>query len=248
VVVYSVFVGILGLVIGSFLNVVIWRVPNGESIVKPGSHCPKCGHFLKAWELVPVLSYIILKGKCHNCGSKISLRYPAVEMLTGILYFFTAYTAKNFGVWELGLNLTFISLLIVLAFIDLDSYRLPDVLVLPAFVVGILKSFVIGDPEIWRSLVGALITSGIFYLIAIFYSQGMGMGDVKFVAALGAFLGFPDILLAVFLASLIGVVAVGLMLIFTKKGFRDPIPFGPFLVMGTLLIFFLKDWLLSFVM
>lgn len=247
-------IGLLGLLIGSFLNVVIYRVPRGESIVKPGSHCTTCGHVLRAWELIPVFSFLIQKGQCRNCQSPISWRYPVVELLTGILFFSTATVSLRLDTHpaRLLLNLIFVAMLIALSFIDLDTFRLPDVFTLPLLAIGILGAFLIpGNPSGWESVLSALGVGGIFWTIALFYPQGMGLGDVKLVAALGAFLGFPSIFLAVFVGSFMGAF-IGVFLLFTgQKRFRQQIPFGPYLAFGAMVALFwgtrIIDWYWTFV-
>lgn len=230
-------IGLLGLLIGSFLNVVIFRVPRGESIVKPGSHCTACGHALHAWELIPVVSFLIQKRQCRSCQSPISWRYPVVELLTGILFFLTASLSLSTGIHlaRLIINLVFVAVLISLAFIDLDTFRLPDVLTLPLLGLGLLGAFLIpGNPGGWESVLSALGAGGSFWIIARVYPQGMGLGDVKLVAALGAFLGFPSIFLAVFMGSFVGAF-IGIFLLFAgRKRFRQQIPFGPYLALGAI--------------
>ncbi|MDP4125821.1 MAG: prepilin peptidase [Bacillota bacterium] len=245
----SITVGALGLLIGSFLNVVIFRVPRGESIVTPGSHCPACGHNLRAWELIPVISFLIQKGQCSNCQSPISWRYPMVELLTGGLFSLTAMVGLSTGIStsRLLLNLVFVAVLIALAFIDLDTFRLPDVLTLPLFAVGLMGAFLTqGNPTGWESLFSALGAGGVFWFIARVYPQGMGLGDVKLVAAMGAFLGFPSIFLAVFIGSFVGAFLGIILLLVGKKGFRQQIPFGPYLAFGAILTLFwgtrIFDW------
>jgi len=245
--VYAVIYGVFGLVIGSFLNVVIYRVPKGDSIVTPGSHCPECGHYLRPWELIPVVSYLVLAGKCGKCGTRISWRYPAVELLTGILYVLTYLTRPERTMAGLIFDLAFVSLLIALTFIDIDTFRLPDVLVILVAVIAFLNTIITNQPVFWRSLAGALSVGGIFFLIAYFYAEGMGFGDVKFVAALGLYLGLPDAFLFVFIASVLGVVIGGLRILLQKKELKDPIPFGPFLASGALIMLLFKEELLAFI-
>ena len=234
----SITIGLLGLLIGSFLNVVIYRVPRGESIVTPGSHCPACGHYLRAWELVPVVSFLIQKGQCRSCRARISWRYPMVELLTGVLFYLTA--ALSFGMEihlaRLLLNLVFVAVLIALAFIDLDTFRLPDVLTLPLLGLGLLGAFLVqGAPTGWESVLSTLGAGGLFWIIARVYPQGMGLGDVKLVAAMGAFLGFPSIFLAVFAGSFVGAITGISLLLLGKKSFHQQIPFGPYLALGAIL-------------
>jgi len=234
----SITVGLLGLLIGSFLNVVIFRVPRGKSIVSPGSHCPTCKHPLRAWELIPVLSFLIQKGQCRNCQTPISWRYPAIELFTGILFFLIASLSlySEIHLARLVLNLIFVAVLIALSFIDLDTFRLPDVLTLPLLGLGLLGAFLIpGNPTGWESVFSAMGAGGLFLVIALVYPQGMGLGDVKLVAAMGAFLGFPSIFLSVFVGSFIGALAGSFLLITGQKRFRQQIPFGPYLAIGALL-------------
>ena len=235
--------GLLGLVIGSFLNVVIYRVPRGESIVLPGSHCPQCGHRLRAWELVPVFSFFLLRGRCRVCKADISWRYSLVEVLTGCLFFLKTYLDQGFS---LGLlfDLIFVSFLLVLTFIDIDHFLLPDVLVFPLLVLGLLRIFVVPGEFGWLPyLVGVVVAGGGFWLIAKLYPKGLGFGDVKLVAALGAYLGFPKVLAAIFLASFFGSVIGGLGILVRGKGFRQEIPFGPYLALGALIMLYWGDYL-----
>lgn len=231
-------VGLLGLLVGSFLNVVIFRVPRGESIVTPSSHCPTCGHALRVWELIPVISFVLQKGQCRNCQEHISWRYPIVELLTGILFFLTVTLNLSTETHQarLLLNLVFVAVLVALTFIDLDTFRLPDVITLPLLGIGLIGAFLIpGNPNGWESVLSALGAGGFFWIIARVYPQGMGLGDVKLVAAMGAFLGFPSIFLAVFVGSFVGAF-IGIFLLFAgRKRFREQIPFGPYLAMGAIL-------------
>ncbi len=233
------FYGIFGLVIGSFLNVVIYRVPRGESIVSPGSHCPHCGHSLKPWELIPVVSFLVLRGRCQQCGETISWRYAGVEMLTGLLFFLAARLDLGRPIYRLWLDLLFISVLIALTFIDLDTMRLPDVLVFPLLGISLAAAFVgWGRPGAGEALLSCLIAGGLFFLITWFYPAGMGMGDAKLVAALGAYLGFPGIFIAIFVASLSGSVIGILLTVIKMRGFRQQMPFGPYLAFGAMVALF----------
>lgn len=244
----SIVLGVLGLLIGSFLNVVIYRLPQGQSIVWPGSHCPACGQGLKAWELIPVLSFLIQKGQCRNCRSPISWRYPAVELLTGALFFFAGLSSLSTYLHpaRLFLNLVFIAALIALAFIDLDTFRLPDPLTLPLLGLGIAGAFFVpGGPALWESIVSALSAGGVFLVIALAYPQGMGLGDVKLVAAMGAFLGFPAIFQAVFAGSLAGSLVGIFLLARGQKRFRQQIPFGPYLAFGAIFTLLWGSYLLN---
>lgn len=245
-IIMSIFWGIFGLIIGSFLNVVIYRVPQGESIVKPGSHCPQCNHVLKAWELVPVLSFLVLRGRCHFCGFKISWRYPGVELLTGLLFFLWAWENPAEPLPVLWVHFIMLAVLLVLALIDWDTMRLPDVLTFPLLFLGIGSSFFLPmGLSGGESLASAIGAGGFFWLIAKIYPQGMGLGDVKLIAGMGAFLGFPTILFAIFIASLAGSIGGLLGIAIRRKEFRAQIPFGPFLVFGTYVALFGGDWLIQ---
>lgn len=233
---------LFGLVVGSFLNVCIYRIPRNLSIVKPFSFCPNCRENIKPWHNIPVLSYIILKGKCAHCGSKISLRYPIVEALNGILWVF-AY--KKFGVTiELPFVLFFISALIVITFIDMDFHIIPDSLSLSLIVLGTVLSLIPHNSaelnsKITDSLLGILIGGGILYLIAIVSRGGMGGGDIKLNAGVGAYLGWQCSLLTLFVGSFVGAI-VGIVIL--KKTGNRKIPFGPFLSLGALVsLFFGKE-------
>jgi len=204
---------------------------------------------LRAWELVPVISFLVQKAQCRNCQSRISWRYPVVEILTGILFLLTAILSLSteINLARLLLNLVFVAVLIALAFIDLDTFYLPDVLTLPLLGIGLLGAFLIpGNPSGQESVLSALGAAGVFWIIAWIYPHGMGLGDVKLVGTMGAFLGFPSIFLAIFIGSFVGAIA-GIILLFTgRKRFRQPIPFGPYLALGAIVAFLwgtrILDW------
>lgn len=237
-VVYAVYYGVLGLIIGSFLNVVVYRVPNGLSIVRPRSFCPKCGKTLSAAELIPVFSFLFLGRKCSRCKSPISWRYPAIELLTGTLFVTAFLVNPRKTPLELGFDFIFVSLLIALTLIDLDTMKLPDIPVIMLAGAGILNVLITRNIFIWQSIAGALGAGILFGIIAYLYPQGLGRGDVKFVIVLGIFLGSPAVFEAIFLASLFGVIFCVARILFYKKNYLDPIPFGPFLTAGSILIYF----------
>lgn len=231
---------VLGLIIGSFLNVVVWRVPRGESVVSPPSACPACGHRIRARDNVPVLGWLLLRGRCRDCGAPISWRYPVVELLTGVLF---AVMAVRFGAdWELPAYLYLAAVGLALALIDLDTKRLPDVLTLPSWAVaaGLLTlASVLGDhPDaLLRALIGAAAV-GVFYFVTWFaYPAGMGFGDVKLAPVVGAYLAWVSYgatAVGVFLGFLYGgLVGIGVIL-FAKGGRKTKIPFGPFMLAGAL--------------
>lgn len=185
-----------------------------------------------------MLSFMLQKGVCRNCQAEISWRYPLVELLTGILFYITATLklSTEINPARLLLNLIFVAVLVALSLIDLDTFRLPDALTLPLLGIGILGAFFIpGNPGGWESVFSALGAGGIFWGIARIYPQGMGLGDVKLVAALGAFLGFPAIFLAVFIGSFVGAFTGIFLLLLGRQRFRQQIPFGPFLAVGAYL-------------
>ena len=227
---------LFGLVVGSFLNVVIHRVPRRESIVWPGSHCPHCGEPIRPLDNLPLLSYLLLRGRCRNCKEPISARYPAVEAVTGFLFGAAAY---EFGA-SLALlpALVLIPVLIALAAIDLEHRLLPNVIVGPAALVGLALS-ILADPTGWWTYpLSAVAVAGALLGLALVYPGGMGMGDVKMGGMLGAFLG-PYAALAVFLGALIGAVAGGLLMVAGKVQRRSALPFGLFMAVGGLISLFL---------
>lgn len=238
---------LFGACVGSFLNVVIHRLPRGESIVSPRSRCPACGRAIRAWENIPVVSFLVLRGKCAGCGGAISWRYPAVEALTGA-GFAAIFLADGFGM-PLLRDLLFFSLLVPIAFIDIDHRIIPDELSLGGLAAGILLSFLPGGD--WKaSVVGALLGGGILYGTAFLYekirkAEGMGGGDIKLLAMIGAFLGWRGTLATIFLGAFLG--AAGGLLAMRKggKGLKTAIPFGPYLCFAALVSRFLSDWFLK---
>lgn len=235
---------IFGAIVGSFLNVCIYRIPRHKSIVFPSSRCPNCNSPISVLENIPIVSYIFLKGKCRDCGENISVRYPVVECLNAIIYMVV--------LWRFGLNwyslicMAFASAMIVITFIDLDFQIIPDTITLPGILIGLACSiFILIDPYnrpanigIMNSVIGALIGGGSFYLIALLSRGGMGGGDIKMMGMVGAFLGWKGVLMTTFIASLTGsVVGISLM-VFKGKGRKAKVPFGPFLALGSLVSLF----------
>lgn len=218
-----------GLVVGSFLNVVIHRVPNHESIVWPSSHCPKCGEPISPKDNLPILSYVFLRGRCRNCGEGISLRYPVVEGLTGLLF---AAVVHEFSLsLQTVSGLVFVAVLVALAGTDIEYRLLPNVIVAPAAVVGLVLS-IISDPERWWVyLVSMVALAGALFALVLAYPRGMGMGDVKMAGMLGAFLG-PYAALAVFLGAFCGLLVSVVLMAAGVMGRRAAIPFGAFLAIG----------------
>ena len=226
---------LLGLVVGSFLNVVIHRVPRRQSVVWPASHCPRCGEHIRPWDNVPLLSYLLLRGRCKNCKGRISMRYPAVEAATGLLFGAAAY---GFGVSLALLQaLVFISSLIALAVIDLEHRLLPNAIVGPAALAGLALSILADPADWWTYPLSAAAVAGALLLLVFIHPSGMGMGDIKMAGMLGAFLG-PYAALAVFLGALFGAVAGGLLMASGKVGRRSALPFGSFMALGALVSLF----------
>jgi leader peptidase (prepilin peptidase)/N-methyltransferase len=235
-----VFVALLGLVIGSFLNVVAWRVPNGQSVVRPPSACPQCGHTIRGRDNIPVISWLLLRGKCRDCGAPISIQYPIVEAVTALLFVLV--------VLKFGLGIEFVAyaylaaLAVVLTVIDLSVHRLPDVIVLPAYPVLLVlfatECLVTGE---WWPLataaIGGAILFALYFAAAIVYPGGMGFGDVKLAGVIGialGWLGWGPLVVGGFSAFVIGGV-VGIILIAARKsGRKSGLPFGPFMFAGAL--------------
>jgi leader peptidase (prepilin peptidase) / N-methyltransferase len=237
----KVFVFFVGCCLGSFYNVLIHRLPAGESIIQPGSHCPQCKHPISFYDNIPLLSYFVLMGKCRHCGKPIPLRYPLVETLTGglALLLFLRYGWNP----QFFLECVFVSLLLIITFIDLDTYLIPDVLSVSGIVAGFAFSFLATRLSWLDSLLGIILGGGFFFLIAIGYQvlrhkEGLGGGDIKLLAMIGAFLGWPGVVFTVLAASLVGTV-VGVVIMWRSRiGLGAMLPFGPFLASGAILYLF----------
>lgn len=234
------FAGLLGAVIGSFLNVVVWRVPRGESVVSPPSACPRCGNVIRARDNIPVLGWLLLRGRCRDCGEPISLRYPLVEAGTGLLF---SVMALRFGYDPvLPAYLYLAAVGVALALIDLDVKRLPDVLTLPSMAVAAVSLTVAAvasddTAALLRSAIGAAALGGFYFVVWFAYPAGMGFGDVKLAPTLGAYLGWLSygvLVAGAFLGFLYGgLIGVGIVL-FADGGRKTKIPFGPFMLLGAL--------------
>ncbi|MBK5251160.1 MAG: prepilin peptidase [Peptostreptococcaceae bacterium] len=235
---------VLGIIIGSFLNVVIYRLPSNKSIVSPPSACGSCGHRLGPIDLVPVLSYMFLKGKCRHCGAKISARYPLVELLTGGLF------ALLF--WRYGLTIAFIKyailacILISAGFIDMDHRIIPDELNLFGLIAGIVFLFFPVGLSLKSSILGLLAGGGFLLFVAVISRGAMGGGDIKLFAVIGLFLGIEKTILAMFLTFLVGGIA-GILLIATGiRSRKDYMPFGPFISLGAFITIMWYNQLIIF--
>jgi len=226
--------GFLGLAIGSFLNVVAYRLPRGESLVRPGSHCPGCDRALKPYENIPLLSWLWLRGRCRSCGARISVRYPLIELATAVLY--VTICMSLWGEWRrmvLGLVLT--TFLIPISAIDLDVKRIPNALTAPAALLAVPIALVTEIGFVPEQLIAGLAAALFFFLPALINPRGMGMGDVKLAGVMGLYLGAP-----VAAAILIGMIAgtiVGISIMVRhglSAGRKKALPFGPFLALGAI--------------
>ncbi len=243
---------IAGLVLGSFLNVCIRRVPLRESIVRPRSHCPNCAASIHPYDNIPVVSYVLLRGRCRACNQPISLRYPLVELLTGVA---VLALVEHFGVTPpLFVYVAFIAALIIITFIDLDHQIIPDVISLPGIVVGLACALIGLGPPLGASLAGLLLGGGFLYAVAAGYQlltgrEGMGGGDIKLLAMIGTFVGWTGVLTTLLLASFSGALVGGGLILLGRSDGRTPIPFGPFLALGATCALFLGnrviDWYLK---
>jgi leader peptidase (prepilin peptidase)/N-methyltransferase len=249
---FAIFVFIFGLCIGSFLNVCIFRLPAGQSIVRPPSACPGCGNPIRWYDNIPIVSYLMLMGRCRACKTFISLRYPMVELLSG---FFALAVWIHFGPYIHALvYFFFIAVLLVVTFIDLDHRIIPDIISLPGIPVGFAASFILPQISWVESLTGILVGGGALLIVAMGYQlltgkDGMGGGDIKLLAMIGAFIGWKGVLFTIMAASLTGTIAGVAVMMRTGKGIRLAVPFGPFLSTGAILYLFfgakLIEWYLG---
>jgi leader peptidase (prepilin peptidase)/N-methyltransferase len=232
------FAGVLGLLVGSFLNVVIWRVPRGGSVVSPPSACPRCGHPIRARDNVPVASWLVLRGRCRDCGEPISPRYPFVELVTGLLF---AGATLHVGVrWALPAFLYLVAIGVALTLIDLDTRRLPNAIVLPSYLVGgallAVASIVEGEPAaLLRALVGMAALFAFYLVLVLVHPAGMGFGDVKLAGVLGMYLGWVGwgaLVVGGFAAFLLGGVYGIALLASRRAGRKSKVPFGPWMILG----------------
>jgi len=241
-------VGIFGLLIGSFLNVCIYRIPRDLSIVWPASRCTACGHELSWYENLPVMSYLVLRGKCRSCGAPFSVMYPVIELTTAAVFVV--------GYWWFGatlmlaVRLLFACAMIVLFVIDLQHKILPNEITLPGIVIGLVLSTITGEPGWLSSLIGIAVGGGTLYAIAEAYyrirgEEGLGMGDVKMLAMIGAFLGWKLVLLTLVLSSISGSIVGVAILLLRKESLKYALPFGTFLAVGALISAVSGDALLT---
>ena len=235
---------IFGLVVGSFLNVCIYRIPRNMSIVFPSSRCPFCNNEIRPWDNIPVMSYLLLRGRCRSCKAKISARYPLIEILNAFLYVAVIW---RYGIgWNSLVYAVLCSSMIVITFIDLEFQIIPDRITLAGVPLGLLAgSFFLPDPFMRSDLLGCkaslagMISGGdFFYLVAVLSRGGMGGGDIKMMAMVGSLMGWKAVFLTTFLGSLVGSVVGVFLIAFKGKGRKTKVPFGPFLALGTLITLF----------
>jgi len=223
---------LLGLVLGSFLNVVIYRLPRSESLVRPGSRCPKCSTPIRWHDNIPVISWLLLRGRCRACDVRIPIRYPLVEAITGIA-FTLAYW--RFGLsWALLIAWAFIVAMVAVAFIDYDHMIIPNKIVLPGAVIGLMASVAIHPQKWWVYVAGSLGAGAFMFLLAMLWPGGMGPGDIKMALFMGAVLG-AYVVVALFAAFLLGSVVGVYMLVVQKRSRKTQVPFGPYLALGAVL-------------
>jgi prepilin signal peptidase PulO-like enzyme (type II secretory pathway) len=260
---FYIFVFLLGLAVGSFLNCIIYRLEKNESFLKGRSYCPNCHHTLAWQDLIPIFSFLILKGKCRYCGKKISLQYPLVELATGILFFsifYSIFQHSNIPTFQQSIQFLYLSIvssfLIVIFVYDLKHYLIPDKVIYPAIALALIFNFqflISKQLLIFKYAILSAVLASAFFLSIFLISRGkwLGFGDVKLGFLMGLFLGFPKILVALFSAYLIGaIIGIGLVLA-KKKTLKSEVPFGPFLVSGTFIALFfgnqLINWYLGFI-
>lgn len=232
---------VLGLLVGSFVNVVVWRVPSGESVIRPPSHCPGCTHPVRPRDNVPVLSWLLLRGRCRDCSDPISIRYPLVEIATAVL--FLVLTLQIGVEPELPAFLYLGAIGVALTLIDLDVKRLPNVIVLPSYPVGVaLLSAAAAIDDDWapllRALLGTVALFGLYFALALIHPAGMGFGDVKLAGVLGLYLGWlgwAEVITGGFLGFLLGGLVGGGLMLAGRAGRKSAIPFGPFMLAGAFL-------------
>ncbi|MBF0258076.1 MAG: prepilin peptidase [Desulfamplus sp.] len=239
----------LGASIGSFLNVCIYRIPKSESIAFPGSFCPVCKDPIPFYLNIPIISFLILLGKCKKCHTEISVRYPIVEIITGM---FAVATFIKFGLTiEALFWFVFIAILVVISFIDIDLQIIPDILSIPGIFIFAFSPLIIPDMTIMDTIAGMLAGGGSLYLVAVIYyfirkDEGMGGGDIKLLTMIGAATGWKGVIFTIFTSSLMGTLAgVTIMLVTQKADSKLRIPFGPYLAAGALLYIFQGDFLID---
>lgn len=245
----------VGAAVGSFLNVCIVRLPEGKSLVRPGSACPSCGAPIRWFDNIPILSFLFLRGKCRRCGLPISWRYPAVELLTAILFVLLLHRFTH--ALALAVYIGFVCALVVVSFIDLKHYIIPNEISIPGIFIGLALSLLparlaggqLVTSSFLSAVIGCIAGGGILYLagifsLVVFKKEGMGGGDIKLLAMVGAFLGWKLALMTIVVGSMLGAVVGILLILFRLKGRTDYIPFGPYLSLGAILSLMYGDHIL----
>jgi leader peptidase (prepilin peptidase)/N-methyltransferase len=235
---------VAGLLVGSFLNVVAYRLPRGDSLVHPRSACPHCGTQLRAVDNIPVVSWLFLRGHCHHCGAPISARYPLVELSTGALY--AAVVATQDDAARIVLGLLLVTALVPITLIDLDHRIIPNRITGPAAIAALVAIAALDSDFLVEAVIAAAAGGGFFLVAALLYPRGMGMGDVKLAGALGLYLGravAPAILIALLAGVLVGAAVIARK--GAAEGRKTAVPFGPFLALGGLVAFFVGNELVD---
>jgi len=248
----TIFAIVFGLIVGSFLNVVIYRLPLGKSLVKPGSYCVQCNTPIKPYDNIPVISYVILGGRCRKCKSKISAIHPFIEGLTAFVFWLSYSYFFNYSIHYTIMTVIFLSVLISLVFIDLFHMILPDELTVGGAVVFLIYSFFNPRLSVLNSFATAFGGAIFFAALYFFYLkvrkiEGLGFGDVKMMLLLGAFLGIAKTVVAVMMASLSGLIVGVFFIVFHKKDLKFALPFGTFLGLGSFLSLFWGEKILLFI-
>lgn len=225
------FAALGGLIIGSFLNVVAYRLPRRESLVHPGSHCPGCDTPIKPYDNLPVVGWLLLGGRCRSCGTQISARYPVVEALTGVLA--VAVVLTKHSAHDIVLGLVLVGVLVPVALIDLEHRVIPNKIMLPAAVAAVALGLALDPSRVPEQLISGAAAGGFLLAFALAYPRGMGMGDVKLAAVMGLFLG-RYVAVALLVAVIVGTVVGGVIMarVGVEKGRKTAVPFGPFLAAG----------------
>ncbi len=237
-----VFSVVFGLILGSFLNVVIYRLPRHESLARPGSHCPGCGVGIHWHDNLPVASWLILRGRCRACGKSISIRYPVVEAMTGVLFGLAAW---RFGEqWSLLVAWAFIAALIAVAFIDYDHMIIPNKIVLPGTVLGLAASVALDPQAWWVYLVSSAGAALFIFTLAMVWPGGMGPGDIKMALFMGSVLG-TSVIVGLFLGFLSGSLVSVYLMVVKKASRKTKVPFGPFLAFGAIVALFLGSLIID---
>lgn len=234
---------LLGLFIGSFLNLCIYRIPRGESVIFPSSYCESCGQKLKPWHLIPVLSWLILKGRCQDCKTPLDFKHPLVESLTGVLFMMLF---KVYGlIPQLFVSLVLTSILIVLAFIDWNHFILPNKVILTGFLLGLFFQFFSPCISWIEAIMGFLLGGGFLYLLALVSDGAMGGGDIKMAALLGFYSGGQRVLIILYLGALLATLVWLFLILIGIKEKKDPIPLGTFMSVGALITMLYGNELLT---